>query len=173
MEKARIEVGGRTAAAVLVAVGHEVLDQRGGEPVVQVVALKAADKGDGHGSDQIGVFAVGLLAAAPAGIAGEVGIGSADDEASAVVALKDITRLDGFLVRCLLNEGRVPGLAQPCGLGNWVVGMAETPPMGSAPPGDLMPQRLSTARPWRPSNWPPERGWWRRSPRRGGRDAAH
>ena len=48
-------------------------------------ALEALGEGRGECADQVRIFAERLLGAAPAGIAAEVGVGRADDDASAVV----------------------------------------------------------------------------------------
>jgi hypothetical protein len=78
-EESFVEVGRGMGAAVLVAVGEEVFEQRGRLPVLRVVALQAFDEGDRERAVEVGVFAVALLRASPARVAAEVCVGRADD----------------------------------------------------------------------------------------------
>ena len=70
------------------AVHREVLAGRDGAQVLEVVALHAADEGNAHAAGQERIFAVGLLAAAPARIAKDVDVGRPERESvkDAVVA---------------------------------------------------------------------------------------
>ena len=65
---------------VLVGVGEEVFEERGGLPVVRVVSLQAVDEGGDHGAVEERVLAVDLFAAAPAWVAGEVGLRAPEHE---------------------------------------------------------------------------------------------
>ena len=56
-EIALVEIGGRTGAAVFVAVGEEVLHGRSGEQILWVVPLQALDKADRHLANEVWVFA--------------------------------------------------------------------------------------------------------------------
>ena len=116
VKEAGVEVGGGAVAVVLVGVGEEVLEEGGGFPGFGVGTLEAAGEGGGQGADEEGVFAVGLFGAAPAGIAGEVGVGSADDEATAVVLAEGVAGLVGLKGGGLLDEFGVPGLAEAASL---------------------------------------------------------
>ena len=66
----------------------EVLAGGDGAQVVQVVALHAVNEGHAQPAGEERIFAVGLLAAAPAGIAKDVDVGRPEGEAvkDAVVA---------------------------------------------------------------------------------------
>ena len=70
-------VAERLGAAV-----HGVVLGRGDDAeVAGIVALHAADESDSHAAGEEGIFAVGFLAAAPAGIAKDVDIGRPEGEA--------------------------------------------------------------------------------------------
>ena len=86
MEQARVEVGGSAVPSVLVAVGKEMLHQRGGFPVAGVIALQAAYAGNGELGGEEGIFAETLLGTSPARVAGKVGIRSAHYEGMTLVA---------------------------------------------------------------------------------------
>ena len=75
-----IEIGGGAGAALFVAVGQEVLEQRGGLPVFGVVTLHALDERHGESPGEKRVLAVALLVAAPADVAAQVGVGRPDDQ---------------------------------------------------------------------------------------------
>ena len=114
-----VEVRRRALAAVLVAVGEEVLQQRRRLPVARVVALQAAREGGRERADVEGVLAVHLLGAAPARVAREVGVGRAHDDPGAVVlrALEEVARLLRLLRRHAPDELGIPGGAEAVGLG--------------------------------------------------------
>ena len=94
----------------------EVLRRGDDAEVVGVCALHAGDEGDGHATGEEGVFAVGLLAAAPAWVAKDVDVGRPEGEAEELLVL---IVADGFVVfgagfggddlGFAVNEGRVPG----------------------------------------------------------------
>ena len=71
------------------AVHGEVLAGGHGAKMIEVVALHAADKGDAQPAGEERIFAVGLLAAAPARIAEDVDVGRPEGQAieDAVIAL--------------------------------------------------------------------------------------
>ena len=58
-----------------------------GLQILRVVALQALDELDGHAAGQVGIFAVGLHAAAPARIAEQVDVGGPEGESLVDVAL--------------------------------------------------------------------------------------
>ena len=105
------------------AVDGVVLGGGDGLEVGGVVALEAFDEGDAEAGGEEGVFAVGLLAAAPAWIAEDVDVGRPDGEA--VVDGVDVVA-DGLVVLGagfggddggdLVDEGRVPGGGHADGL---------------------------------------------------------
>src|ERR1019366_7877672 len=102
-----------------------VLHERSGTPIMWIISLKPAHERDCHGSGEVGIFAEGFLASAPARIARQIGIGRADDDALAaavltsasgreeVLALKNVARFVGFNRGGLLQQIRVPGFAEP------------------------------------------------------------
>ena len=112
-EEARVEVGAGAGAVVLVGVGEEVFEEGGGLPVVRVVTLQAVDEGGDHGAVEERVFAVDLFAAAPARVAGEVGLRAPEHEDAAVVfwRLRDVAGFVAFDAGGLLDERGVPGFA--------------------------------------------------------------
>ena len=55
--------------------------------IARVIALHAGDEGDSHAAGEEGIFAVGFLAAAPAGIAKDVDIGRPEGEAEELFML--------------------------------------------------------------------------------------
>ncbi len=94
----------------------EVLGRRDDAEVVGVGALHAGDEGDGHAAGEERVFAVGLLAAAPTGIAKDVDVRRPEGEAEELLVL---VVADGFVVfgaglggddlGFMMNERCVPG----------------------------------------------------------------
>jgi len=63
------------------AMDGEVFDSGDGLEVLRVVPLKTFDELHGEAAGEIGVFAIGLLAAAPAGIAKDIDIGRPEGQA--------------------------------------------------------------------------------------------
>ena len=114
VEQAGVEIGGGVVASVLVAVGAEVLHQRGGLPVARMIALQALDEGDGHGAVEPGILAVALFGAAPADIAADVGVGRAHDQAAAVIlgALVAVADFLGLDLGDLFHRSGVPSFAE-------------------------------------------------------------
>ena len=55
--------------------------------IVRIVSLHAGDEGDGHAAGEEGIFAVGLLAASPAGIAKDVDVGRPEGESEELLVL--------------------------------------------------------------------------------------
>ncbi len=82
-------------------------------PVFRIVALQALHEGRRHGAVEERIFAIDLLAAAPARIARQVGLRSPQHEDLPAVfrGLGDITRLVAFHAGGLLHNFRVPGFA--------------------------------------------------------------
>ncbi len=78
---------------------------------MRIVALQAVDEGGGHGAVEEGIFAVDFFAAAPAGVAVEIGLGSPEHEDLAVVfrGLGDEARLIAFDAGGLADEVGIPG----------------------------------------------------------------
>src|SRR5579875_551091 len=58
-----------------------VFGGRDGLEIFRVVALHGLDEGHGHAAGEVGVLAIGLHAAAPAGVAEEVDVGRPEGEA--------------------------------------------------------------------------------------------
>ncbi len=94
-----------------------MLHQRGAAPVVRIVTLDAVDFGRHHFPHQIGVLAETLLRAAPARVAGQVGIGSPEHQAF----VRGIPGIETCLERHNLAYGAghipIPGFADAVGLG--------------------------------------------------------
>src|ERR1019366_7340445 len=65
-QQAGVEIGGRATAAVLVAVGQEVLHERRRQPVFGIVALQSLDHGDHHLAVEVRVLAEALFGSSPA-----------------------------------------------------------------------------------------------------------
>ena len=91
--------------------------------VVRIVALHALDEGHGHAAGEERIFAVGLLAAAPARIAEDVDVGRPEGEAAiaAVIVVADGlvvlgARLGGDGVGDAVHQVGVPGGGEPDGL---------------------------------------------------------
>jgi len=136
LKQPHVEVRRRAAAAVLIAVGEEVLEQGGSGPV-RAVALQTAREGGGHGADKEWVFTVGLLAAAPARVSAQVGVGRADDQTAAVVLAEGVAGLQRLLRGGFFEQRRVPGLAQAARLrkgggGNHLGAASALPAAGAA-----------------------------------------
>jgi hypothetical protein len=111
VKEAIVEIRGRVAAAVLVAVRDEVLEERRRSPGSRVVALQTANEGRGHRTGEVRILAVALLAATPARVSGEIGVGRAHDESAPPARVKDPARFDGLDARHLPHDLGVPGLA--------------------------------------------------------------
>ncbi len=108
---------------------HGVVLGSGDDAVVmRIVALHAGDKGHAHARGQKRVFAVGLLAAAPAGIAKDIDVGRPEVETFKDVAVACSHRLHmldaaldadgrGHLVdgRSVEGGGQADGLRKFCG----------------------------------------------------------
>jgi hypothetical protein len=95
-------------------VSKSEFEERGGLPVARVVALEAVDERGDHGAVEEWVLAVDLFAAAPARVAGEIGLRAPEHEDAAVVLgrLRDVAGFVAFNAGGLLDERGVPGLAE-------------------------------------------------------------
>src|SRR5579863_5005070 len=90
--------------------------------IFRVIPLHSGDEGDAHAGGEEGIFAVGFLAASPAGVAEDVDVGSPEIEADAgETAMADVFMMlgagfgaddDGHVV----NERRVEGCTEADGL---------------------------------------------------------
>ena len=121
MEQARVEVGGSAVPSVLVAVGKEMLHQRGGFPVAGMIALQAAYAGNGELGGEESIFSETLLGTSPARVAGKVGIRSAHHEGMTLVTggLHVVAGFFSGLFRYFLHQIGVPCGAQTVGLGEY------------------------------------------------------
>ncbi len=81
-EQPFIKIRGGGIPTVFVAVGHEMLHQRGTFPIAGMISLQSPDKGHGHLSCQVCVLAEAFLGPSPARVPCQVGIGSAHDHAA-------------------------------------------------------------------------------------------
>jgi hypothetical protein len=113
-----VEIRRRVEASVLVAVGEEVFQQARGLEGARIIAGEAACESRGKRAGEKGVLAINLLGAAPARIAGEVGVGRHDDEGRAPVffALKQPARLVRLIGGDALQERGVPGRGETVSL---------------------------------------------------------
>ena len=115
---------GGVARGLRTAVHVKVLGSGDDAVVARVVALHAGHKGHAHARGQERIFAVGLLAAAPAGIAEEVEVGRPEVEALEDVGVAAAAHglgildarlgADGF--GHLVDGGRIEG----CRQGDWL-----------------------------------------------------
>ena len=105
-----VKAGVGAVAVVLVAVREEVLHQRGAPPVARVVALDALHLGGDHFAHQVRVLAEALLGAAPAGVAGKVGVRRPEDQALPGIVLGIETGFVGHHVADGAGHLAVPGL---------------------------------------------------------------
>jgi hypothetical protein len=130
---ADVDVGG-VAGRLRAAVHGKVLGRGDDAVVAGIVALHAGDEGYAHAGGEERIFAVGLLAAAPARIAKDVDVGRPEVEAFKDVAVAGAHGLhvldaafgaddNGHLV----DGGGVEGGARPMGSGNSVVPLRATP----------------------------------------------
>ena len=110
-QQAGVEIGGRSTAAVLVAVGQEVLHERRRQPVLGIVALQSLDHGDHHLAVEIRVLAEALFGSSPARIAAQVGVRRPNHQAAAMrlLALLDVAGLVAFHPAGQTNQLRIPG----------------------------------------------------------------
>src|ERR1039458_8041368 len=94
-QQANIEVGGGAVAAVLIAVGEEVLDQRSGLPVLGIAALNSLDQGRRQGAVEHRILTIAFLRAAPARVSRQVGVGRQQhqERLGVLTVLKDVSRL--------------------------------------------------------------------------------
>ncbi len=99
------------AGEVLERSEHLVVRQRQG------VALEAADGGDAQGPDQVGIFAVGLLDAAPARVAGDVHHRRQRDLRAPRTHLAGVDREDAGQQFRVPGAGQADGLREAGGLG--------------------------------------------------------
>ena len=113
IEEPLIEIGGGAGAALFVAVGQEVLEQRGGLPVLGVVTLHAFDERHCESPGKKRVLAVALLVAAPADVATQVGIGRPDDQRTTVVigVLENVAGFVPLRGPNLMKDVGIPSLA--------------------------------------------------------------
>ena len=125
------QVTRRDPHVLLVAIGfgaavhREVLHRRGHARMPRVRSLQPLDEGHAHARGQRGVLAIGLLAAAPAGVPEDVDVGRPHRQA-AVQAGRAVgtdgapelgAELDADDFTHALHERRVPGRRQAGGLG--------------------------------------------------------
>ena len=115
-EERLVEAGVGAEAAVFVAVREEVLHQRRAAPVLRIVALDAAHFGGHQLTHEIGVFAKTLLRAAPARVAGEIGVGRPEHEGFERGAIGIETGFIGHHVTYDAGHLPVPGLTDAVGL---------------------------------------------------------
>ena len=115
-EQFLVETGIRPVAVVLVAVRQEVLHQGRAPPILGVVALDALHLGGDHFAHQVRVFAETLLGAAPARVAGDIGIRGPENQRFPGVVLGIEPGLIGHDVADDTGHFPVPGLADAVGL---------------------------------------------------------
>ena len=111
---------GLMARGLRAGVHGEVLGRGDDAEVVGVGALHAGDEGDGHAAGEEGIFAVGLLAAAPARVAKDVDVGRPEGEAEELLVL---IVADGFVV---LGAGFG---GDDLGLSWWISGVSQVAAM--------------------------------------------
>ena len=111
-EKLFVEIGRGTIAAVFIAVGKKMFQQRCGPPIPRVVALESLDERHRHRSIEEGVLPVTFLRPAPAWIAAQIRVWRKDDELVCMVIifiLRDVPHFVTFHCACLAENLRVPG----------------------------------------------------------------
>src|SRR6185437_4821221 len=79
---------------------------------VRIVALQAFGESNRHGPYQVRILSIGFFSAAPAGVAREIGVWTADDESTPIVALENVTRLASFLGSYFFEQRRIPRFAE-------------------------------------------------------------
>ena len=115
---------GDMAGGLGAAVDGEVLGGGDDAVVARIVALHAGDEGYAHAGGEKGIFAVGLLAAAPAGIAKDVDVGRPEVEALEKRLARFSRWACSYLMRpsvemaspILMDGGRVEGGGEADGL---------------------------------------------------------
>ena len=111
-----VKTGVRLVAAVLVAIGEEMLHQGRAPPVGGIVALDAFHLGGDHFAHEVRVLAEALLGAAPTGVARKVGVRRPEDQALPGIVLGIESSLIGHHVTDDVGHFPVPGLPHAIGL---------------------------------------------------------